>query len=676
MSSPSHENEEASSTSEPVGNGPSGSGGESAASENLRPPAKRPASTAVIEISDTESDDSDICAITSYQASADEVKRIRGDDYSSTSSSSSEYSSDSESQCEDDSVVIDDKKIGTKAIRAQLYPRANRMEDPKLNNKIKSQELIDRLTSHWQDSKDLKCDELTLMAEPFRVCLLHNFLSNSDIINNIVDDMNTLDWSRKKMDLYEFHQTTDLASLTWQRSIRGIYELLKTEVMSWCTTTYWPTGASPSSCTWRPGSPRARALRPQRTALIIISQRSAPTPSIRYVHKEPGDGWSPHMGGELELLAHDEAGPTRVTRRIYPRNNMLALFKVGTDSFHQEPGDGWSPHMGGELELLAHDEAGPTRVTRRIYPRNNMLALFKVGTDSFHQEPGDGWSPHMGGELELLAHDEAGPTRVTRRIYPRNNMLALFKVGTDSFHQEPGDGWSPHMGGELELLAHDEAGPTRVTRRIYPRNNMLALFKVLLSHWVEPAYMAPRNRAGVQAQMERRSEAYVEWIHCGPSNQRHYSAVSAEWAEGQHREHSIRSLLKLFSSGVFCKMLTDCTDLVLAGYEALELQRWRAGDFTLIPPREQYQQPRLEAVLYLGAPDRPLYGGVTTYLAPEDPDGAGPHENAALVYLPPEHNTLNLVYCDAGAASFRKYLSKLAMQHDDCFYVLTCTYRE
>lgn len=59
------------------------------------------------------------------------------DEYSSTSSSSSDYSSDSEPQCEDDSVVINDKKISTKAIRAQLYPRANRMEDPKLNNKIK-----------------------------------------------------------------------------------------------------------------------------------------------------------------------------------------------------------------------------------------------------------------------------------------------------------------------------------------------------------------------------------------------------------------------------------------------------------------------------------------------------------------------------------------------------------
>lgn len=41
--------------------------------------------------------------------------------------------------------------------------------------------------------------------------------------------------------------------------------------------------------------------------------------------------------------------------------------------------------MGGALELLAHDEEGPTKVEHRIYPQNNMLAFFKVGTDTFHQ---------------------------------------------------------------------------------------------------------------------------------------------------------------------------------------------------------------------------------------------------------------------------------------------------
>lgn len=75
MSSPSRDNEEPSSSTAPADEGPSGS---SAGAADARPPAKRRFSSTVIEISDTESDDSDVCAVNSYQASADEVKRIRG----------------------------------------------------------------------------------------------------------------------------------------------------------------------------------------------------------------------------------------------------------------------------------------------------------------------------------------------------------------------------------------------------------------------------------------------------------------------------------------------------------------------------------------------------------------------------------------------------------------------
>jgi hypothetical protein len=78
MSSPGKDNEEPSSSGAVVHDEASGSGGESASSETQRPPAKRRLSSTVIEISDTDSDDSDVCAVNSYQASADEVKRIRG----------------------------------------------------------------------------------------------------------------------------------------------------------------------------------------------------------------------------------------------------------------------------------------------------------------------------------------------------------------------------------------------------------------------------------------------------------------------------------------------------------------------------------------------------------------------------------------------------------------------
>lgn len=77
MSSPTKDSEDASPNGDAINNGGAEDAGEASTETALRPPAKRPA-PAVIEISDTDSDDSDICAVTSYQASADEVKRIRG----------------------------------------------------------------------------------------------------------------------------------------------------------------------------------------------------------------------------------------------------------------------------------------------------------------------------------------------------------------------------------------------------------------------------------------------------------------------------------------------------------------------------------------------------------------------------------------------------------------------
>ncbi|RVE51888.1 hypothetical protein evm_003508 [Chilo suppressalis] len=356
MSSPSKENEEPSSSGAGMQEETGISGGESASAEAPRPPAKRPLSTAVIEISDTDSDDSDVCAVNSYQASVDEVKRIRGD-YSSSSSSSSDYSSDSESPWEDDSIVIEDNKADIKPIKAQLNPRANRMDDPKLNPAFKVQENKDNLAANWKELKDFTNGDITLTCEPFRICLLKNFLANPEIINNMVDDMNTLDWERKKMDLYEFHQTADLASLTWQRSIRGIYELLKTEIMSWVSeVTGMELSSVSASCSlYGPGDHllvHDDMLSDRRVAFILYlapwSVSNRPAGSVENgsgdCHKqeadtinvdELSDGWASHMGGALELLSCDDRGPANVSHRVLPRNNMLAFFRVHTDSYHQ-----------------------------------------------------------------------------------------------------------------------------------------------------------------------------------------------------------------------------------------------------------------------------------------------------------------------------------------------------
>ncbi|XP_053616459.1 prolyl 3-hydroxylase sudestada1 [Plodia interpunctella] len=613
MSSPSRDNEEPSSTSAVAEADTGGVTVDKSALEKPRPPAKRRLSNTVIEISDTDSDDSDVCAVNSYQASADEVKRIRGDEYSS-SSSSSDYSSDSESPWEDDSVLLEEEKLEGKLVRAHLNPRANRMDDPKLNPNFKAEEFLERLSLNWKDCKDHKSEDVTLTAEPFRLCRLHNLLANPEIINNIVDDMNTLDWSRKKMDLYEFHQTADLASLTWQRSIRGIYELLKTEVMS---------------------------LVSKVTGLEL---RSVSASCSLY---GPGD----------HLLVHDDLlADRRVAFILYlaPWRRVLRAVENGGGANHadnEECDETWRPEMGGALELLACDEDGrPRAVQRRVYPSNNTLAFFKVGTDSFHQ---------VGEVLSMEL--------------PRLSI----------------NGW--FHGPAAAAPAPPPASPI-LDPPSKPHNEV-----VLLNEWVEPTYMSPRNRAQIQAQMERDSEASlrdflqpakyqelcaalkdeeVEWELAGPAHQRRHHRVRASWlaAAGARQHAVVPALERLLRSAAFVRLLADCTDLALHTVDATSIQRWQPGDFTLVPPRAHYQRARLELLLYLAAPARALSGGCTTYLAPED--DAGAPSDGALVTVPPVSNALSLVYCDKGAASFTKYLARLAAPPHTTFYIVSAVYSE
>ncbi|OWR45000.1 hypothetical protein KGM_204629 [Danaus plexippus plexippus] len=620
MSSPTKETEDPSSSN---AESEEYTGGNSDANTEQRPPAKRPMSTAVIEISDTESDDSDVCAVNSYQASADEVKRIRRDySSSSSSSSSSNYSSDSDSPWEDDSVVIDDKAMGRPVI-AKMLVRANRMDDPKFNPELKSQEIISKIKSHWDEKTDHSSDQVTLTCKPFRLCRIHGLLENSEIINNIVDDMNTLDWSRKKMDLYEFHQTSDLANLTWQRSIRGIYELLKTEVMTWVSqvTGIELTSVSASCSLYGPGDHllvHDDRLGDRRVAFILYLAPWTP--------RSP-----PHMQNGAESQDKCWSGP------------------------------GWRPHMGGALELVEDGQ-----VVFRAFPANNTLAFFAVGPTSFHQ---------VGEVLSMEL--------------PRLSINGWF-------HGPAPESEEPHAELPVPLTPHNQV--------------------VVLKSWVEAGYLCPRARAQVQAQMERASEVClhdlllpsrcqqllealekndIEWEQCGPAHQRRYQRVTEKWLSAselseateeeaiqgeepddcgvQGETHVVRALLRLLSSTAFMRLVADCTDLPLTLYRKLEMQRWRAGDFTLLPPREHYQQPRLEAVLYLGVPKHPICGGQTLYVAPEEGSLA---EAEALVTLPPRHNALGLVYCDAGAASFTKYLSKMTMSENECFYIVTCTYTE
>lgn len=77
----------------------------------------------------------------------------------------------------------------------------------------------------------------------------------------------------------------------------------------------------------------------------------------------------------------------------------------------------------------------------------------------------------------------------------------------------------------------------------------------------------------------------VEWERVGPAHQRRYERVSSAWLQREDSDEKtscIRDLLQLWSSQAFCRLLADCSDLQLASYRRLELQRWAPADFTVL----------------------------------------------------------------------------------------------
>lgn len=232
-------------------------------------------------------------------------------------------------------------------------------------------------------------------------------------------------------------------------------------------------------------------------------------------------------------------------------------------------------------------------------------------------EPAAGWAEHMGGALELLARDARGrPAGVAHRVFPRNNALAFFAVGADSFHQVGEvlslelprlsiNGW---FHGPAPPAAPPPPPPSPPPEALAPHSRA-----VLLAQWVSAAYMSPRVRASVQAQMERSSELCLRaflpserraavlaalaapglpWERAGAADRRRYWRLPRAWAERQPDEHALKALLRLLSSAAFCRLLADCTDLALASYQRLEVQRWQPGDFTVRGAAAPARAPR------------------------------------------------------------------------------------
>jgi phosphatidylinositol glycan class S len=199
-----------------------------------------------------------------------------------------------------------------------------------ISQQLMKPDVINNLAKSFAKNKSLEIENVQLINSPFQVGVVKNFLQNESIINDLVKEMENLEWTRKQMDLYEFYQTTDLANIKTPQ-LTKFYKFINKNVRDWMQQL---TGmkfqrVSASCSMYNCGD------------FLLSHDDLLSDRLVAYVfYLTPWNGkseWNEEMGGALELFGcdKDEQSIFPVVKKIYPSNNQLAFFKVEKKSHHQ-----------------------------------------------------------------------------------------------------------------------------------------------------------------------------------------------------------------------------------------------------------------------------------------------------------------------------------------------------
>lgn len=101
-----------------------------------------------------------------------------------------------------------------------------------IRNTLLSDNLVNQLQLHWNKNEKFYNEDLELIVDPFKVCVINNFIQDETFLWNVQKEFNDLDWNLRNMDLYEFFQSKDLKYLN-SEYLSIIYDFLKNEVREW-----------------------------------------------------------------------------------------------------------------------------------------------------------------------------------------------------------------------------------------------------------------------------------------------------------------------------------------------------------------------------------------------------------------------------------------------------------
>nr|XP_033323399.1 prolyl 3-hydroxylase OGFOD1 [Megalopta genalis] len=208
---------------------------------------------------------------------------------------------------------------------AEEEPEIKKLKHSIISNHVYTSEFQKLFCEHWHNFSDVKKDDLEVISKPFRICKISNFLCSEDYMEEIKNELLDVKSRRNSIDLYQFEQTSDLASVD-TKNIKFLFETFQTDLASWLeqnTKIQLNKKISMSSSCY------------SDTDYLLCHDDNMGDRRIAFILYLSKD-WTVEDGGALDLFDTDENGlPRNVVKSLVPEYNSLVFFEVVDISYHQ-----------------------------------------------------------------------------------------------------------------------------------------------------------------------------------------------------------------------------------------------------------------------------------------------------------------------------------------------------
>ncbi|KRF78709.1 prolyl 3-hydroxylase sudestada1 isoform X1 [Drosophila virilis] len=495
-----------------------------------------------------------------------------------------------------------------------------------LNKAYLQKNVTQWLQSAWAKQVPSTKEETTgaqIWGEPFQICLLPDLLERNNPPALVHEMINKVHWSRKQMDLYEFYQSTDLSNMLECRLLANFLQVLRKQVRPWLEEItnlkldYVSASCSMYSC----------------GDYLLVHDDLLKDRQIAFIYyMSPWQGveeWNEEHGGCLEIFSSDDQCYPQfpVQRKIAPKNNQFAFFKVGSRSFHQVGEvttydyprltiNGW--FHGATNEAFAADSS-------RAFPRLSYL------------QPDINYKPKLG----LLLNDvylKAATRRSIQKRIEENSEICLyeffkrekFELARAQLLNDDSLTWrrqGPANAHNYELMDLSSAkGTVQELLQLFRSNTMFQLLRDFTD----------LDLYGVDAITPTCSVELQRWSHGN------YTVLG----DGLVSDENTLDLVYYLNAAEGAAVIT---------YLSPEVEQRAAHENGLDPVAD---------------------GDLSIEQDEQEEEEEECHDDSVLLTITPVDNALNIVYRCEGTTKFTKYVSRNTPLDKGPVFVISCSYRE